>query len=435
MFFVIIRDPIHKDIYLNDKEEKIIDTKEMQRLRYIKQLGATDFVYPGAVHSRFSHSIGTLHLTQKIIDILNSKNHNTIPTSDFLKIRIAALIHDVGHISYGHTFEDERPIFKHHDSKERFELFVNEKTELGKVLNDLKIKDEVTNILVGDPSGLSDKENLYKNIICDTICADFLDYIERDGYFCGLYLKYDPRVLNYFSSSPHLQWKLYLDFHDEKGRFRTDKTSDIMNLLRMRVYESERVIYHHTKVIVGAMISKAVEIAKEKYELTIKHLINLKDDELFIRLKFYNDRAIDWLIKSIRNRKILKRAYILPFIDSLDGFGTEKAFQMCKSFENRATLEKEIANEMNIETYKVIIACPKINLKEAEVNICYKNDLHKLCDLSKKDDLKGEPKMKQIQQIIEDYNQLRRFYVFVPKKNIGKAKQICERIFKHESIW
>ena len=86
---MIIRDPIRKDIYLKDEEKKILDTKEIQRLRYIKQLGAADFVYPGAVHSRLSHCIGTLHLTQKIIDILNNKRPNTIPQGDFLKIRIA----------------------------------------------------------------------------------------------------------------------------------------------------------------------------------------------------------------------------------------------------------------------------------------------------------------------------------------------------------
>ncbi|GAI61881.1 unnamed protein product, partial [marine sediment metagenome] len=56
---MIIRDPVHKDIFLDEIERKITDTKEMQRLRYIKQLGTAHYVYPGAVHTRFSHSLGT----------------------------------------------------------------------------------------------------------------------------------------------------------------------------------------------------------------------------------------------------------------------------------------------------------------------------------------------------------------------------------------
>ena len=426
---MIIRDPIHKDIYLKDEEKKILDTKEIQRLRYIKQLGAADFVYPGAVHSRLSHCIGTLHLTQKIIDILNNKRPNTIPQGDFLKIRIAALIHDVGHICYGHTFEDERPIFEHHDSEERIEYFIQDSTELGKKLNELGIKEDVKNILFGEPEALKNQDKLYKHIICDTICADFLDYIERDGYFCGLYLKYDPRILHYFSYSPNLPGELYLDFYDERKRFRPDKTSDIVNLLRMRLYESERVLYHHTKIIVGGMISKAVEIAKEDYNLRIEDLIYLKDNELFIKLKSYNDEAINWLIESIRYRKILKRAYNIPYIESFK-YSTDDAFEKVKKYEDRSKLEQEIANGLGIARYKVIITAPEINQKEAEVNIIYRGDLRILSEFSEEFQ-STEPKMKQVYQIFEDYKQLYRLFVFVPNNKIDEAKKICQKIFGH----
>ena len=71
MKYSVMRDPVHGDVYLTAEEMTLLDTREMQRLRGIKQLGTANLVFHGAVHSRFEHSIGTLHVTSQIIEAIN----------------------------------------------------------------------------------------------------------------------------------------------------------------------------------------------------------------------------------------------------------------------------------------------------------------------------------------------------------------------------
>ena len=107
----VFRDPVHGDIWITELENTIIDHPLFQRLRRIKQLGPTFLVYHGAIHTRFDHSLGTLFISQKIVDSIkvNSKNHKLLigifPKENFI-IRIIALIHDMANISWGHTIEN-----------------------------------------------------------------------------------------------------------------------------------------------------------------------------------------------------------------------------------------------------------------------------------------------------------------------------------------
>jgi HD superfamily phosphohydrolase len=138
---MIIRDPVHGDIYFGDRkdnnfEKEVIETKQMQRLRGIKQLGTAYLVYPGATHTRFEQSLGTAHLVKIIMDNVH-RNGYRIDENLREAISIAGLLHDVSHIPFGHTFEDERWIFKKHDS--RIEQFLHD-NELCDVLENLTMK-------------------------------------------------------------------------------------------------------------------------------------------------------------------------------------------------------------------------------------------------------------------------------------------------------
>ena len=112
----VIRDSVHGDIWITETEKYIIDTPIFQRLRRIKQLGPSDLVYPCAKHTRFEHSIGTLYIAQQIIDSIN-KNFDLefskipLPPEDIFITRIVALIHDLAHLPYGHTIENEGNLF------------------------------------------------------------------------------------------------------------------------------------------------------------------------------------------------------------------------------------------------------------------------------------------------------------------------------------
>src|ERR1043165_2814099 len=105
--FSVLRDPVHGDIYLTHEEIAVIDTPEMQRLRGVKQLGTAYLVFPGAVHTRFDHSIGALHMAQRVIDAVNLSSELDpaacigIGPEEARVVRIAALVHDATHVPFG----------------------------------------------------------------------------------------------------------------------------------------------------------------------------------------------------------------------------------------------------------------------------------------------------------------------------------------------
>ena len=125
--YSVMRDPVHGDIYLTHEELRVLDTPEMQRMRGIKQLGPAYLVFPGALHTRFDHSIGTVHVAQRMIDAINRSfdidpaRGIAIGEEEARVVRMAGLLHDVTHIPFGHNIEDQDALFERHDSAYRYE--------------------------------------------------------------------------------------------------------------------------------------------------------------------------------------------------------------------------------------------------------------------------------------------------------------------------
>src|SRR5271166_381303 len=115
-----IRCPVHRFVTLNDWEREIISQPAFQRLRRIRQLAWTDLVYPGAMHTRFEHSLGVMHtatllydsIVQKSRDVLEEQHAYTVEglQRDRQLVRLAALLHDVGHSPFSHSSEDLLPV-------------------------------------------------------------------------------------------------------------------------------------------------------------------------------------------------------------------------------------------------------------------------------------------------------------------------------------
>ena len=99
-----IRDPIHVFIKLDSHERRVLDSRPFQRLRSIHQLALTYLVYPGASHKRFEHSLGTSWMAHRIVEAV--RRNREVSRDDELLIRVAALLHDITHIPFGHTLED-----------------------------------------------------------------------------------------------------------------------------------------------------------------------------------------------------------------------------------------------------------------------------------------------------------------------------------------
>src|ERR1041384_3924233 len=109
----LIRDAVHGDIEFGALEIELMDTPEFQRLRGIKQLGTAYLVFPSAVHTRFEHSLGTSWMAQRLIQSI--RRTGSVSADDERLIRISALLHDIMHIPFGHTLEDERRVLPRHD--------------------------------------------------------------------------------------------------------------------------------------------------------------------------------------------------------------------------------------------------------------------------------------------------------------------------------
>ena len=192
----IIKDNIYGFIQIDPLVQKIIDTYEFQRLRFIKQLGFTSFVFPGAQHTRFEHSLGVYHLTKMFLEDLdkNTKIDKKLQTI----ISISGLIHDLGHVSFSHMFDHYiipkiKNGIEHEERSIKLFTNMNKKYNLG--FSDIELK-LIGNIILGKVD-----EN-YPLFVFQIIAnkkneldLDKIDYLMRDGYYLDKKATFDYKYL------------------------------------------------------------------------------------------------------------------------------------------------------------------------------------------------------------------------------------------------
>ncbi|MCL2559686.1 MAG: HD domain-containing protein [Turicibacter sp.] len=174
----VFKCPIHSFIRVTDKLIwELIEAPEFQRLRRIKQLGGTHIVYPTAEHSRFSHSLGVYFIARRMIDVLN-KQGTRFTDSERMLILCAALLHDLGHGPFSHSFETVLNI-DHEDFTRRILL---EHTQINHLLEGYQtgFSQEVSDVIAK-----KHPNRLIVSLISSEIDADRLDYLLRDSYFTG----------------------------------------------------------------------------------------------------------------------------------------------------------------------------------------------------------------------------------------------------------
>lgn len=182
-------DPIHGLIKFDSHEReqliwRLLNCSEFQRLRRIKQLGFSEFVYPGATHTRFSHSIGVFQNARRLVRIIQEKMPDSYNKDRAFAVHCAALLHDIGHGPFSHTFEGvekTRGVAKSHESW-TVEIVTGD-GEIGDVLRSVSddFPNEVANVISGAEGG-----DIYASVVSSQFDADRLDYLRRDRYMTGI---------------------------------------------------------------------------------------------------------------------------------------------------------------------------------------------------------------------------------------------------------
>lgn len=400
-FFV----PVHGYVTLDEREVEVVNHPAFQRLRRTRQLGFAHLAFPGGIHTRFEHSIGAVHVAQRIVTNVNenscrdSGDHpkwrlGEIPEAQQCMIRIAALLHDIGHIPFGHTLEDELGHLPPHDDDERLKLVC------GKVYPDYRPSEAVISLAKKNPpqdwslialidtlyrntvqedlgissvdpfsvvqaiiskeppkptegdneqkkGELEDKRgkweerrdklkcrlnlSLCRDVVGNTICADFLDYLYRDWHHIGKPLYEDTRIYQYMEARRNEKHIQKADDQDSKRstdlqfvinigsgqKIRHDALTSILQLLEARYELAETVLFHRSKLAITALLDRCLLELAHLYETagispnllpsTVeKLLLDLSDDSLPDVLDGLATGSVDEEIETLISKAIAK---------------------------------------------------------------------------------------------------------------------------------
>ena len=281
-----IRDPIHGQIEFSDIERELIDSSAFQRLRYIRQVAMTYLVYPGAHHTRFEHSIGTMHLASLIAHKLELTQDQSV------QLRLGALLHDIGHMPFSHDCE---PILK---------SFVGSHEKIGsELITTSKIKDILSKNY--DPKKISDiafGKTFGQAITCD-VGADRLDYLLRDAHYTGVaygVIDWSRIIAKMLYKSSKIQI--------EKGGL---EATESVILARFSMFHA--VYYHHTVRIARKMLQVALKQALDAGDIDSKLATSYDDYSLLSHL--LKSKSSKTLAYGLTTRHLLKRATVLPYKD------------------------------------------------------------------------------------------------------------------------
>jgi HD superfamily phosphohydrolase len=239
----VFRDPVHGLIeFIGDNSDiaRILDTRAFQRLRRVRQMGFAWQVYAGAEHSRFGHALGAFHVASRVVEKLN------LQPAIALHVKVAALLHDIGHGPFSHTWEQVFPDFCHEKNGMRI---VSEDKELSETLEELEPGLAKTLCSFWDKSY---RPGFARKLVSSQLDVDRLDYLLRDGHYSGAgYATYD------------LEWILHA-LRVEEVRSGNDPY-DLVVDYRRGMYAVEQYLFARTYMYAQVYHHKAVRAAERLF--------------------------------------------------------------------------------------------------------------------------------------------------------------------------
>lgn len=336
-----IRDPLWSHIYLSPELLAIINTDVFQQLSRIKQLGPTFLVYPGATHTRLNHSLGVFHIARRIISRLVRHSEAPPLSLDGVKSYLAAaLLHDVGHFPYTHSFKS-LPLAEH----EHLTGELVQEGELARLIRDgLRVDPSMVARIVDESmdDGGHPEVGLYRSLLSGSLDPDKLDYLNRDAYFCGV--PYGLQDIDFALS------RLVPVGYEGVG-LEESGVSAVENILFSKYLMYRSVYWHRTVRVATAMIKKAVHQGLRDEIIRPQDLYGL-DDELFLERFAHHPYPPFELIAQVGSRHLLKPVTDISF-DPQD-----PSHQKLTSMATREHLERELASHLRLPEYQVIIDLP-----------------------------------------------------------------------------
>lgn len=410
-----IRDPLYGLIALYAIEYRLINTEIFMRLHGIKQLSHTHLVYPSALHTRYGHSLGAMHVAGLICAKLGLDDERT------RLVRIAALLHDIGHGPFSHLFENVLKPLNSIDGS------VHEYITRKMILEDPEIKAilgadrHVIAELLNENKTLVRKDlRLMSDIVSGNLDADKLDYLARDSYFLGVsYGKFDlPRILHTVRSTLDNE---RLGVH-VKGLHALENYRLARHLLTVQAYQ------HHARLAADQMFLSAMRIAVHKERIIPKNRLNIKSNSFLPFYKTLDDCSIVNIIESdkrsktskkilrdIRARRLLKRVYeVQPVL--VKEHSTRRALLYQK--DKLSSIAKRIRKELRLQDHMLIVHESKtpIKLYDKEDIPCVNNE--------------GTVSYVQVLSPIRADSGIMAYYVFGPESK----REIIRKKFAAEDI-
>lgn len=345
-----VRDPLWGHMYLSAALMRVIDTEPFHQLARIKQLGPTFIVYPGATHTRFAHSLGVFHIAKRIIlRLLGSPDAPMLSVEGVKAYLAAALLHDVGHFPYTHSFK-RLPLADH---EQLTGALVRSEPIASRLREGVGVDPYVVAAIVDqtlDDHGIGEIA-LYRRLLSGSLDPDKLDYLNRDAYYCGV--PYGIQDIDYALSRivPNGYNGIALD---------SSGLSAVENILFSKYLMYRAVYWHRTVRVATAMIKKAVYLGLREGRILPEELYGL-DDESFVERFDQDDFEPFRLVTAVGKRRLFRPVADLPFDAEA---AAETRMGRLDNLEDRSLLERELALELRaqcnhpIDESQVVIDVP-----------------------------------------------------------------------------
>ena len=341
LYWGFVKDPIYGYVRLTEVERNIIDTLAVQRLRRIRQLAGAEYVYPAANHTRFEHVLGAMYLAGVVADNLPIQ----LSPEEKQKVRLAALLHDVGHAPFSHLFEPLLVKYLNRNHEDMSTWIIAGSTFADVISAQGFDPQELSGLAVGKPARA--EKPFLGQIISSSFDVDKMDFVVRDSYHTGAgYGSVDVFRLIYT-----------MDVLD--GNLAVDITAlpTLESLILARLESFKAIYFHRACRAVQMMLLKALDEAKEELEIlkvkTPDEYLEWDDYTVWSRL-LVNPKSRE-IIKDLAERKLLKCAYEKTF------FAKDELVSNVFTKENvRLKLEEEIATKAKVPAADVGIDVPSL---------------------------------------------------------------------------